>query len=89
MLLLLLLLLLLLHTVSDTHTRVDQRTPTCGDSGSDGGGDGGGDGGDGGGGGGVVQRLGAEKENIYGKDRGVNETNSPTWFWCLSSYTLR
>ena len=46
-----LLLLLLLHAVSDTRTRVDQRTPTCGGSG-----------GDGGGGGGGGQRLGAEKE---------------------------
>jgi hypothetical protein len=33
----LLLLLLLLHTVSDTRTRVDQRTPTCGGDGDGGG----------------------------------------------------
>jgi hypothetical protein len=58
--------LLLLHTVSDTRTRVDQGTPTCG-------------GGDGGGG----WCRGRRKGKIYGKDRGVNKTDSPTFSSCF------
>jgi hypothetical protein len=36
----------------------------------------------------VVWCRGRRKGKIYGKDKGINETNSPTWSWYLSSYTL-